>query len=481
MKSFNRGRIASAMTLCSAIALTAGCGGSPSGDGGQSQISVASRGPITGFGSVFVGGKRFATEHASFEVDDAPGSESDLRVGMIATVRGYSDDGGHSWHAHKVIYDNEIKGPVSSKSDPDDPRKTLIVLGQTVLINSKTRIYDDEGHNLSFDSLAVGDVLEISGYHGPEGLVATHVERDNDEFEFEIKGRIEKLIGNRFEIRGFPVVFDDLTTDLDGIKAVAEGLYVEVEGQLVTPGEVPTLLAHSIELEDDDFDDAHEVEIEGMITHFDSSSMTFKIGEQRIDAATAELEPATLVLDDGLIVEVEGHIVGDWLVADEIEQRGNEIEIDAPLSAVEAELNRIRFTFIDADYNAVDIVARVSPRTELEDDIRDRDISLAELMPEHFVEFEAFADDSGAINAVEIERTPLGEIKIEAPVEGFDADARRVTLLGIEFDLSHASFENAHGVSITAEAFFKALAPRVFIEIEDANRDGLFEKAKFED
>ena len=480
MPAFSNSRIATAVTLCSAIAFTAGCGGSSSSDDEPNEISVVSRGLITGFGSVYVNGRRYATDEANFSVDDTAGSESDLRVGMIATVRGYSDDRGRSWHARRVTYDNELKGPVSSiQVDPADPtRKTLIVLGQTVLIDSKTRFDDD--HGLTFDSLAVDDVLEIDGYHGPGGLVATYVEKQRDNSEIEIKGRIEQLVGDRFAIRGFPVVFD-ATTELDGIDAVSEGLYVEVEGQLVTLGTVLTLLAREIELEDDDFDDADEVEIEGMITHFDSASMTFKIGEQLIDAATAELEPSTLVLDDGVIVEVEGHIVGDLLVADEIEQRGNEIEIDAPLSAVEADLNRITFTFKDVDLNDVDIVARVSPRTEIEDDIGDRDISLAELMPGDFVEFEAFADDSGAINAVEIERTPLGEIKIEAPVEGFDRDTRRVTLLGIEFDLSLARFENADDIEISADAFFDALAKGVFIEIEDANRDGVFEKAELED
>ncbi len=470
MPVFSKSRIATAVILFSAIALTAGCGGS-SDDDDSTETSVVSRGVITGFGSVYVNGRRYATDAASFRVDDTVGSETDLRVGMIATVRGYSDDGGRSWRARRVSYDNELKGPVSSITpDLADPtRKTLIVLGQRVLINSKTRFDDD--HDLTFDSLAVGDVLEIDGYHGPDGLVATYVEKQEDDSEFEIKGRIEKLIGDRFEIRGLPVVFDS-TTDLDGIKAVVEGLYVEVEGRLDSLG--TTLLAQSIEREDDDFDDADELEIEGMIMEFDRSTKIFKIGEQRVDAATAELMPASLELADGLIVEVEGHLVGGVLIAEEVKQRGKKIEIDAPLAAVGDDT--VTFTF-----NGIDIVARVGAGTELEDDTGNPVFSLADFAPGDFVEFEAFADGSGVLNAVEIEREAPDEIAIEAPVEALDRDNRAVTLLGVEFDLSAARFENAADVEISAGAFFDALDIGVFIEIEDADRNGVFDKAELED
>ncbi len=471
MPVFSKSRIATAVTLCSAIAVTAGCGGSSSSEDDASETSVVSRGVITGFGSVYVNGRRYATDRASFQVDDDAGSESDLRVGMIATVRGYSDDGGRSWRARRVSYDNELKGPVSSiVADPADAtRKTVAILGQAVLIDANTTFDDDYG--LSFDSIAVGNVLEVSGHSGPSGVVATHVELQADDLEIEIRGRIENLVGDRFKIRGFPVAFDAMTK-LDGIAVLADGLYVEVEGRLDSLG--TTLLAQSIEREDDDFDDADEVEIEGMITDFNPTNKTFKIGEQRVDAATAELIPATLVLADDLIVEVEGYLVADILVADEVKQRGKKIEIDAPLAAVGDDSIGFRF-------NGVDVVARVGRGTELEDGTGNPVFSLADFMPGDFVEFEAFADGSGVINAVEIERQLPDEISIEAPVEGFDRGNRTVTLLGVDFDLSAARFENAADVEISAGSFFDALGDGVFIEIEDADRNGVFDKAELED
>ena len=42
---------------------------------------------------------------------------------MIVTVRGSSDDNGRSWHADRIEYDNELKGPVSSLVD--DPANII--------------------------------------------------------------------------------------------------------------------------------------------------------------------------------------------------------------------------------------------------------------------------------------------------------------------------------------------------------------------
>jgi hypothetical protein len=55
---------------------------------GSGSGSAAATGTITGFGSVFVNGKRFETDHASFLVDDQPGTQSDLKLGMTVAVTG---------------------------------------------------------------------------------------------------------------------------------------------------------------------------------------------------------------------------------------------------------------------------------------------------------------------------------------------------------------------------------------------------------
>ncbi|MFV2032331.1 MAG: DUF5666 domain-containing protein, partial [Gammaproteobacteria bacterium] len=133
----------------------AGCGSSSSS--GETS-NAASRGVITGFGSVYLNGIKYETGSADMVVDDDENAnESDLRVGMIVTVKGSIDPGHISGTASSIVYENELKGPISSIiPDPVDPtQKTLIVLAQQVLVNADTR-YDG---GLNFDTLATGDVV----------------------------------------------------------------------------------------------------------------------------------------------------------------------------------------------------------------------------------------------------------------------------------------------------------------------------------
>lgn len=471
MKRFKKSQMATAVALSTSIMLASGCGGgsSSSGDGDS---TIASRGVITGFGSVYVNGTRYHTGSTRFSVDDDNGSESDLRVGMVVTVKGSKSDDGVNGSATHIFYDNELKGPISSITpDPiDATRKTLVILGQSVEVNANTTIDDDGG--LTFDTIQLNDVLEVSGFITDSGLVATHIELQPNDLEIEIRGEIKNLGANSFDINGFPVSYDNSTV-LDDIAMLENDLYVEVEGQLNAGGTI--LIASEIEGEDRDLDDdMDEAEVEGAIYDYNAGDQTFKILGQAVDASGAELYPSTLVLDNDVIVEAEGHIVNGILVADEVEQKGKKIKIYATLSAVGADS-------VSFNFNATDIVARVNHQTEIEDDITDNEIPLSQLSAGDFVELEAFDDGSGVINAVEIERKAPDEVRIVGPVEAWDESSQSVTLLGIDFDLSAASYENEFDQNISAAAFYGALSPGVFVKIKDADSNGVFEKAELDD
>ena len=300
------------LAACSAVLLIPGCGGSTSAVGNGD--TIVSRGVITGFGSIFVNGHEFETDDASFEVDDQAGVQDDLRIGMIVTVVGSHRDG-HDY-ADKVTYDNELKGPVGDIRIIDGSSKVLVILGQDVLVTHDTTIDDDGG--LTYDTIAIGDVLEVSAYVGDTQLIATHIEYQDNADEIEIKGAIENLTDTGFEIRGFPVLYDDSTEIDHGIDALAEGLFVEVKGQLNAGGD--QLIASEIQSEDEGVDSHEdEAEIKGVIADYDVSTATFMLQGQQVDASSANLEPASLVLDNGLLVEVEGHFAGGMLVADAIQ------------------------------------------------------------------------------------------------------------------------------------------------------------------
>jgi hypothetical protein len=195
---------------------------------------------------------------------------------------------------------------------------------------------------------------------------------------------------------------------------------------------------------------------------------------QKVDASGADLEPASLVLADGVTVEVEGYVSDGVLIADEVEQKGRKIKIQATLSAVDTLAGTVSFNF-----NATDVTVRVNAGTEIEDDITDNDLLLADLSVGNFVEMEGYAESLGVINAVEIKRVYPDEIRIVAPLEGFDRDNTSVDLLGIAFDLSVASFEDGDNNSFSdASEFFDALVVGEFIKIKDLDSNTEFDKAE---
>lgn len=166
-----------AVMLGTALLLASACGGGGSAtDSATTGISGASRGIITGFGSVYVNGVRFASDDASISIDDDPGREAELRVGMIVTVSGHLKDDG-SVSAGRIIYDNELKGPVSAiiPDATDASCKTLTIPGQQVLVTADTTIDDDGG--LTFDTIKLDDVLEVSGYVTGAGFTAAHLDK----------------------------------------------------------------------------------------------------------------------------------------------------------------------------------------------------------------------------------------------------------------------------------------------------------------
>lgn len=461
--------------IASALILSA-CGGG-SGNGTTPVDSTSSRGLITGFGSVYVNGVKYETDDADFDVDDDKNStQSALRVGQFVTVTGSIDAGGKTGHASHIAYENEIQGPIKNKTpDPADltgETGTMEVLGRLVTVDADTRI--DDG--LTFSGLADNDFVEISGFSTDTGITATYIELQDDE-EIEMVGSIEMLdvVPGTFEIYGFTIAYDG-NTELDDDITLADGLYVEVKGEL-DPLDDTILVAAKIEAEDDGKgEDEDEEELQGVVSNYNSADMTFYLGSVKVDASDAEFKPSSLDLSSTPApkVEVEGHWLDGVLIADEIEQKGRKIKINATLSAVGTET-------VTFNFNGSDIVVRVNQQTELEDDINDGDLLITNLTAGDYVEMEAFSDGSSDINAIELKRKSPDEVKIQAPVEAFDEATKMVTLLGIAFDLTAASYEDDDDNALSVDAFYAELAEGVFIKIKDNDSNGIFEKAELED
>ncbi|HKK51694.1 MAG TPA: DUF5666 domain-containing protein, partial [Myxococcota bacterium] len=90
-----------------ALACGAGGEGSVADTGGMSGTGI-SQGPITAFGSIFVNGVEWDLSEATVVVNDAPTTESELRLGMVVRVEGSFDDDGASGRALSVAFDAEL-------------------------------------------------------------------------------------------------------------------------------------------------------------------------------------------------------------------------------------------------------------------------------------------------------------------------------------------------------------------------------------
>lgn len=294
-----------------ATGLASHCGGG--GIGGS--------GSVGGFGSVFVNGIEWFTDGAEVTLDGVPGSEGDLRLGMVVEVRGLPLPDDSMAEAVSIRFDDAIQGPVEAIAASSPATKTLDVLGRTVVLDASLTQFDDSDPTFAFGTVAVGDVLEVSGHVDGAGAIhATWVRRLGSVAlgvtPVELEGVVSGLsAGEGFELGSVAIEIDS-ETDLSELAGVlADGLAVEVEGVLVEPALVladrvgPT---SSLPQEISDFS------LEGIVSGF-ASLGDFRVAGQLVDASAALFVPADpSFVADGALVEVEGPIVDGVLIAEEV-------------------------------------------------------------------------------------------------------------------------------------------------------------------
>jgi hypothetical protein len=296
------------------ISILSSCSGAGSGvaslgdgsGGGIGGSGVTSSGTINGFGSIFVNGVEFETDTADIVINGDTSTDSALRLGMIVLVTGTLNEDGVTGTADRVEFSNEVQGPIESIVGGSDGNTALImVLGTQIIVERTTTVFD----SAVFNSLAIGDLVEISGFPTSAGrLVATRVERISafisGESEVELSGIVTRLSGTLFELNN--VVVDFGSADVSQLRGgtISQGLAVAVRGTL----EDGILLAERITDRAEiarDLDDDDSVTVQGSVSNFSSLAM-FKIGGLMVDGSSASLEPDSIALDNGSIVEVEG-------------------------------------------------------------------------------------------------------------------------------------------------------------------------------
>jgi len=307
------------LALFSAL-LSNSCGvsGIGGGIGGSGIISV---GAITALGSVVVNGAEFDTSNAEIIVEgEIIGIGDDivldnLDIGMVVTVEGTGNEDDENLVADRVIYNDNVEGPVQSITDVSETRKDIVVLGQTVVLNTVTVFKET-----TFEDIAENDVVEVSGLSDYTGDIwATFLEKTEVD-RFEVTGFVESLddpVQETFKINALTV--DYSSADTSGLPGgvPANGLLVEVEGTL--NGLV--MEADAIELGDElEEEDADEIEVTGFVTDV-ASAFEFTVGNQvvRTDADTEFVDGTADDIVLGQKLEAEGTLEDGILFAEEIE------------------------------------------------------------------------------------------------------------------------------------------------------------------
>ena len=298
-------------------------GGGGGGTGAPTATSSVSAGAITGFGSVKLNGKEYQTPNTSFVVDGQPGSQNDLKVGMVVTVNGSLSSTG-TRTATTITQEDVVEGAIQSIPTTND---RFVVLGQTVLIDNGT-VFDSTISGQNISGLVLGNLVEVNGFVTSKGVIrATLIEKKSPPATCRVTGIVENhnSIAQTFTIGALTVnysgaVFNNMPSPIGN---AWNNLLVEVNGtpcdQLTT-----TMNATKVDPERINVANADEIEVEGAITLFNSAASFTVNGVPVVTNANTIFEGGVASdLALGVEVEVEGALANGVLTAKEVSFRDN--------------------------------------------------------------------------------------------------------------------------------------------------------------
>jgi hypothetical protein len=455
-----------------ALGQISACGGGGSSDtptlqpppptGGIGRTGFA-YGPITTFGSIVVNGVRYDTSSADFTVNDAQGSQSDLRVGDVVIVKGSVNSDGVTGTADTVSFEDAVTGPVQ---DVDLALSLLVVMGQTVLVGPDTS-FDDSFAVASLEGVAIGTIVEVSGQYNAGGdIIATRIEPKPAGTQLEVHGMVSGLNGGASTFQINDLVVDYGAAMLDNFPGgqIANGDFVEAKGNSL--GAANELIATSVELEGvlPAVDDGDFGEIEGFITRF-ASAQDFDVAGFPVTTDGSTVFEGGTAGDLGLNikVEAEGSVnSAGVLVATKIDiRRAKAVRATAVLDSVNAGAESVML---------LGITVTVDNLTRLEDksDARVEPLTVADLNAGDYVEVrgDEFPAGSGTILATILERDdPDTETILQGFVESVSDPS--LTILGVTIETGPGTvFRDENDAVISSAEFFNRLADNDLVKAQ---------------
>jgi Domain of unknown function (DUF5666) len=333
-------------------ALLSACGGggdSATASGAESYTS----GPISGLGSIIVGGVRFEDNSARVEDDDdgSSHSRSVLKLGMVVEVSSSSiDDSTGRAVAGLIRFGSELKGPVASI---DPAAQTLRVLDQTVEVRAETVF--DVALVGGFAALAVNQILEIHAlFDSATGhYLATRIELEDNTSEYRLRGLVSQLDSSAQTFHIGDAVINYASADMRDAPALADGQRVRVRLQTaqVNGQWVATRVGRGVR----NIDGVSDARIRGFVNAFVSATQ-FQVNGIAVDAAAARIDGT---VRDGALVEVRGSVSNGTLVASRvkvIDRLGDEIkrfELHGNVSALDTVAQTFMLREVKINYSRV--------------------------------------------------------------------------------------------------------------------------------
>ena len=438
--------------LASALWLAA-CSGSDSSMGNTPGALKTSKGAITATGSITVNGVRFSTTAATVRIDDQPGTEADLKVGMVVKVKGHDD--GVNGQAAEVEFEDQVRGRV------DDVAGGVIRMGEQEIEVEHATEFEDNVAGLA--SIAPGDRIRVSGVATSGGRVrASRVDKlAGTSADFEVKGFVSGLSMGppvAFVLRVTPDASTGLTVTLGAGVAlpagVADGSFVEVHSAAAPAG--GAIAATAVQLEDARLGGAgDEAEVEGIVTSGDSSAFMVA-GQMVVTGAGTRWEngvPADLL--PGVKVEAEGSLDAQnppVLHADKVSFRANLRLQGASTDVVVPDAAAPR----TGSLKVLGISVLTDAFTEWKDfSGTPQDLTTIGAGP---VQVRGYLSrDGSSVVATRVERTNDTKLFLQGPATSKNATAGSLVILGLTVTTAGAEFRDASDQAMTQAAFFAAV------------------------
>lgn len=424
--------VGAGLWLCTVFSCSGG-GGGGTGVPSASTSSVSS-GVITGFGSVKLLGKEYDTSHTVFTVDGQPGSQLDLKIGMVVTVNGsLSSDGTRT--ANTITQEGVIKGAIQSIPSTND---RIVVLGQTVWIDGDTV----PGQIIT--GLSVGDFIEVNGFVKDNGvIIAKLIEKKSPSAGCLVKGIIQNRdsVAKTFTIGTLTIDYSNAAFSEMPNSTPWNSVLVKVHGSPCTS--VPqSLVATIVEPERISVANADELDVEGAITLFNSTA-SFTVNRVPVITTSSTLFKGGVAGDLalGVEVEVEGSLANGVLTAKEVSFRDN-VGIEGDVAAV-----------------APITIAGLSPLTVATD--AQTTFKNGSIAVNNHIKVRGRPTGTNTVIATEIEQlstTPQPKVILEGAVQSIVSS--NVEVLGVPIDTSSwtdGNFKGPEDIVIGRTAFFTAV------------------------